>query len=141
MPNEGCSRQCVERSAVASVLNEMHYAARVNVERALAFITACQVDVNCVLESGEPEDVLMEESNDKSTYMGLKIGIALGFIPMTILSSFIPVLFMNSKFYGVRIHWHLHRQHDCDLKDAMPDSEPGRARILSSSGQAEKSGS
>ena len=51
------------------------------VARALSFITACRLDANCELESAEAEE---EEGNVNSReHFGLKVGLALSFIAMT----------------------------------------------------------
>lgn len=76
-------------------------AVREDVERALAFITACQVDANCALEEDETEQG--EKELNSSAHIGLKAGLALALLPMTVISSFIPLLFMRAPSYNVRV--------------------------------------
>ena len=71
-----------------------------HVARALSFITACRLDSNCELESAEAA----EEEADLSSrnHFGLKVGLALSFIAMTLVATVIPVLLMRLSFYNVR---------------------------------------
>ena len=79
------------------------------VARALSFITACRLDANCELESAEAEE---EEGNVNSReHFGLKVGLALSFIAMTLVASCIPVALMKLPYYNVRsltiLIWHV----------------------------------
>lgn len=67
-------------------------------ERALKFITACQIDASCDL--GTPE---VESDNDSSAHFGLKVGLALSFIAMTVIASLIPSMLMSLPYYNVRL--------------------------------------
>lgn len=77
---------------------------RQDVERALAFITACQVDPNCTLEDDVDHAEEVMEGASSRNYIGLKAILALSFIPMTVLASYIPALFMRAASYNVRSH-------------------------------------
>ena len=69
--------------------------------RVLSFITACRIDSNCEIEMAE-EDEAEEDRNSRENF-GLKIGLALSFIAMTVAASYIPSIFMGYSFYNVCI--------------------------------------
>jgi hypothetical protein len=86
---------------LVAVLPLQSGAVRANVARALAFITACQADPSCELEAGHMDEAEIEVANSKA-HLGLKSALALSFVPMTIIASFFPTLFMRSPSYHVR---------------------------------------
>ena len=84
-----------------------------SVAEALAFVTACLVDPNCVLErsttaaADEPitgDDGHSGHGDGDGKFVGLKIGLAAAFLAMTIITSYLPLVFMFSRHYTVRHH-------------------------------------
>lgn len=65
---------------------------------ALQYVMACQVDSNCVIEAKHSENA-KDKSADGSEgkLWGLKIGLSLVFVAMSILFSFVPELFKGFK--------------------------------------------
>lgn len=72
------------------------------VERALAFITACQIDAGCGL--GDPAQVEPGADRSSRAHFGLKVGLAMTFIAMTVIASWVPTLLMRLPVYNVRHH-------------------------------------
>jgi hypothetical protein len=71
------------------------------VERVVAFITACQVDANCHLRSAAAAESEIDRSRGVSLF-GLKVGLALSIVAMTMTSSFIPAAVMQLPMFNVR---------------------------------------
>jgi hypothetical protein len=92
------------------------------VERVVAFITACQVDGNCHLRSAAAAQSETDRSRDV-TLFGLKVGLALSIIAMTVTSSFIPAAVMQLPMFNVR------RLLTALLHDAVHELQPANLRF------------
>lgn len=69
---------------------------------AMQYIVACQVDSNCVVEAEHSEDEVDSRSLEKGGKLwGLKIGLAFAFLAITVVSSFIPLLFKRLSSFKV----------------------------------------
>jgi hypothetical protein len=75
-------------------------AEKATVERALAFVTACQIDSNCAL--GLATAVEPEVDRSSHSHVGLKVGLAMSLFTMTVISSVIPAALMRLPMYNVR---------------------------------------
>lgn len=87
------------------------------VRDALAYITACLIDSTCVLEgsparaaeiSGDDHDDHDDhghgahDGEGAKNHLGLKLGLGAAFFVLTVVSSYLPMLFMWSEHYNVR---------------------------------------
>lgn len=86
----------------------------------MAYITACLIDSTCMLEgspspvaaaeiSGDDHDGHDHDEHDDhghgsggSKHLGLKLGLAVAFLAMTVATSYLPLIFMWSSNYHVR---------------------------------------
>ena len=67
----------------------------------MSYIMACQADASCTLEE-EHEDE--EDEGDHDKLWALKMGLAVAFLAITIVASFVPVLFKGLEHYSVRAY-------------------------------------
>ena len=81
--------------------NPARTADEARVTSALQLITACVVDSSCSLEGQVvPEDEHDDEKDDD--LFGLQVGLAFGFLILTIIGSYLPLSFCRSRHYSVR---------------------------------------
>lgn len=81
------------------------------VTQALAVVTACLVDPNCVLEGSDRATSAIDTMSDEehgsmagaSNFMGLKLGLAASLLAITVGTSYLPLAFMWSPHYNVRL--------------------------------------
>eukprot|EP00892_Ulva_mutabilis_P009091 jgi/Ulvmu1/6554/UM003_0188.1 len=102
------SAQVILTLTALDALNDTSASVDAAVKDALAYITACRIDPTCMVEGdaaagdadGDHDE--HDHGSDAAKHIGLKIGLAATFLGMTVVTSYLPLLFMwSSSYHGI----------------------------------------